>query len=675
MERVEVFLMGSDLRKILGDLQRSRLIQSIDSESNRDLKIDPVLLDLKSRLEKILDFLTPMEPPVKGLKALLSPGGVKFRISPGSVKSFTGKWLSSIEKRTIPLESSIRVLEEDIERIRDILDRLSSLSGLDVDLETLSSFKKVRVRLGTTRRFNELKGAVTSIGGDIQSSLLDKKEGLHAVRITYTSSIQNEMTEALRGRIFTEMTLDTGRIRNILKRNGADLDILNLGIGRLIPRLESVRDQLERKLLGIRAEGAVIASELLPPGRAYHEIMEMEIEKEAMRSSLKRTKYTDRITGWIERNRLDDLNDILTTRCKDRFHLDHRPPTDEEILENKVPTKLKNGWLGTMFEPLTNTFAVPKYDELDPSLWISIPFILFFGLMLGDAGYGLLIMSLTAPVIIFSRNNPSIKMTAWMGFFMGLATTLSGIWMGAFFGDLVPRVILGNAGSPLFTFEFLGYQMPYDTLKDPMLLFQISLYIGLLQLNLGILLYGIDKLSKKDVFGFFKGTISWILIQVGGVIFVGALLIGWWELDTVLTAVGGGAFILGTILLTLESKGMVLFDIEGFVGDWISYTRILALGLSTFGLAMAFNIVGRMLLEASVAMIPIVFLLLVFLHIFNLLLQALGAAVHSLRLQFVEFFGRFYEGGGRTFEPFGMERYYTRQTSECYGSEGERDGC
>jgi V/A-type H+-transporting ATPase subunit I len=398
-------------------------------------------------------------------------------------------------------------------------------------------------------------------------------------------------------------------------------------------------------------------------------------ERSNLDSALKKTRYASRITGWVEQDRIAELKDILTLRCKERFHIDNRPPNREEIDENSVPTSLKNVWLGRMFEPLTNTFAVPKYNEIDPSLWISIPFILFFGLMLGDAGYGLLIMAISSFLVLFSGRSDTLRMTGWMGFLMGLSTTVSGIWMGAFFGDLIPRVFLGRPGSPLFTFDLFGYSMPYDTLKDPMLLFQVSLYIGLIQLNLGIILKGIDRIVKKDLFGFFKSTVSWFLIQLGGVIFVGALLIGWWELDTLLTSVGAISFMAGSILLAFEAKGMVLFNIEGYVGDWISYTRILALGLSTFGLAMAFNIVGRMLVDASLAMLPVVILLLVFLHIFNLLLQALGAAVHSLRLQFVEFFGRFYEGGGRTFEPFGMERVHTREPPLCSPEGGDDAVC
>jgi V/A-type H+-transporting ATPase subunit I len=285
--------------------------------------------------------------------------------------------------------------------------------------------------------------------------------------------------------------------------------------------------------------------------------------------------------------------------------------------------------------------------------------------MLGDAGYGLLILLPSIYIYIKGKKSQTLRSIGALGVLMGLSTTISGIWMGALFGDLIPRLIYNTPGEPLYELTIFGYKMPYDTLKDPMLLFQISLWLGLAQLDLGILLLGYDRLRKKNIWGFFKGSISWLLIQIGAVIFIGALLVGWWELDTPLTIIGASTFLSGSLLMAFEGGAMFLFDIEGLLGDWISYTRILALGLSTFGLAMAFNIVGEMLVDITPLLIPVVFILLFILHIFNLLLQTLGAAVHSIRLQFVEFFGRFYEGGGELFEPFGREREFTRHPAEA----------
>ena len=119
--------------------------------------------------------------------------------------------------------------------------------------------------------------------------------------------------------------------------------------------------------------------------------------------------------------------------------------------------------------------------------------------------------------------------------------------------------------------------------------------------------------------------------------------------------------IIGIILLFIAGGPVGFFDITGYVGDWLSYARLLALGLATAGMALAFNEVSRLLGE----MIPyigivITIILLIIMHLVNLGLSALGAGVHSLRLQYVEFFNRFYEGGGHEFSPFKMKRKYTK---------------
>lgn len=660
MEMVEIFLMKGDLKKVLEDLQGSRLIHSMRTDRMPEQEIAPELFRSRSRLERIEDLLGPLEEPVKGLKGLLLGGPRKYYIDEGKLLFSLNKWLSGVEKIVKPFEKKLKESNELISDIDELITRLSPLSGLDIDLKTLDSFRRSKVKVGTTKRFDELSNSIMEVGGDIQSSLLDKKEGLHAVRIAYLASSEKKISDTLKGRTFTESNIDVSRVKNILKRASSDQDLINLRIDRLLPRLDLIKEGLQKDREDLLKRGSVLASRILPALRAYMEELEIRLERSSFGWNLKSTRYAKVITGWVEKDRFQEIKDIMECRSLGRHHINRRDPTDEEIEANKVPTKLKNNWLGTMFEPMTKTFAIPRYNEIDPSIFISLPFILFFGLMLGDAGYGIVIMSVTGFLLLKGPKKGSFRMTVWMGFLMGLSTTIAGIWMGAFFGDLVPRLILGTPDSPLYSVDIFGMSLPYNTLKDPMLLFQISLYIGVAQLNIGILLLGIDKLIKKKVWGFLKGTVSWLLVQSGGLIFLGSFLFGWWDLTTPLLVLGASSFFIGTALMAFESKGMVLFDIEGYVGDWISYTRILALGLSTFGLALAFNIIGRMIAETHIIIIPLVIILMTLLHLFNMLLQSLGAAIHSLRLQFVEFFGRFYEGGGVPFEPFGMERNFTK---------------
>lgn len=673
MKWVDIYLLRSDLKRIMDRLHDNHIIQLDRKGGARDVTIDPDLLEVKNRLDKLIEFLMPMEPKQKGILTPFLVDEKRILIEPTSAHKEVKNWLKKAEAEVLPMRMEMDLINDDLTYFSEIKERLTSLTGLDVDLLTILSFTMVRVKVGTTRKYAELLEEMKKLDADLEGSLLDKKEGIHSVRILYTKGNAQQVEDALRGRLFSEINLDIPRIKEFLLRRVGSSDLLGQPILKIINELEAVHDQLEVMREEVRSKGSKTASRIILGARTWREAIEIELDKKGAIFNFRGTTYTNQISGFTEADRMGELRKILETSTRNRYHLDQRDPSQKEISENKVPTKLANGKFTRLFEPLTLTFSTPKYNEIDPSAWISIPFILFFGLMLGDSGYGLLI--LIPSIYIFSKGKKSqtLRNIGAIGILMGLATTLAGIWMGAFFGDLIPRLIYDRPGEPLFTLNVLGYKMPYDTLKDPMVLFQISLWLGLAQLNLGFILLGIDRLKKKEIWGFFKGTVSWLLIQVGAVIFIGALLIGWWELNTILIIIGASTFISGSGMLFFEVGPMFLFDIEGLLGDWISYTRILALGLSTFGLAMAFNIVGEMLMDIHWSLVIVVVILLFSLHIFNLLLQALGAAVHSIRLQFVEFFGRFFEGGGELFEPFGREREFTLGLDEKNFSGGRRE--
>ncbi|MBN1538527.1 MAG: V-type ATP synthase subunit I [Candidatus Thermoplasmatota archaeon] len=653
-------MMGSDLVGIMDNLYDSRILQVHDENAKREPFYRKDLLEIKSRLDKLVDFLEPLKDEKRGLLTLLEvPDRERIPVNPADVVKRSISFLKDAEAEMGPLRKEFERIDDDREYISEMKERLTMLTGLDLDLLAMSSLSRTIVKVGTTRRFLDLTSELSKVKAEVQGSLLDKKERIQSVRILYTRGNAKEVEGMIRGRLFSEINLDIPRLKDFLKRTTGSTKLLGLPILQIIRELEEMDDRFdtERVLLGSR--GAEMADRLLPLAMAWREAAEIEMEKSNAASILEGTAYTNRISGFVEADRVVELRSLLNDLVNDRYHMEERDPTGDEISDNKVPTKLRNGRFSRLFEPLTLTFSTPRYNEIDPSMWISIPFILFFGLMLGDAGYGILLLLPSIYIYFKGEKSTFLRNIGALGILMGISTTIAGIWMGAFFGDLVPRLFFGDPLKPLFSLTIGGYQLPYNTLKDPMLLFQVSLYLGLAQLNLGFILLGVDRLRKKDLWGFVKGTISWALVQVGAVIFIGAILIGWWELNTILTVIGAATFISGAVLLIFEVGAMFLFNIEGLVGDWISYTRILALGLSTFGLAMAFNIVGEMLVDIHAAMIPLVVILLVFLHVFNLLLQTLGAAVHSVRLQFVEFFSRFFEGGGELFTPFGREREYT----------------
>ena len=310
-------------------------------------------------------------------------------------------------------------------------------------------------------------------------------------------------------------------------------------------------------------------------------------------------------------------------------------------------------------------FALPKYNEINPTIIMGIFFILFFGLMLSDAGYGLVILILSLyGYFKLGKHSDMFKSWSFMGFWMGLVTTIVGFLTNSFFGDLIPRFFYGNPAMPLYSLNIGGIQLPANPIKDPLTILTIALLCGLIHLNVGVILGIYQAYKRKEYKEMMTGKLCWVFLQIGGGILICKMLL---QIPFIqpLIYLGSIFVIIGIIQLFAHAGPIGFFDITGYVGDWLSYARLLALGLATAGMALAFNVIAQ-LMGSMIPVIGIVIMiiLLVFAHIINLGLQALGAGIHSLRLQYVEFFNRFYEGGGKEFSPLRIRRKYTKIEKE-----------
>jgi V/A-type H+-transporting ATPase subunit I len=326
------------------------------------------------------------------------------------------------------------------------------------------------------------------------------------------------------------------------------------------------------------------------------------------------------------------------------------------------PVHLKTPEWAKPFRTFLDLFATPKYNEIDPMIFMSIFFVLFFGIMLGDAGYGLLLLALSIfGYFKFDKISETIKSWSFMGIWLALVTIVVGTLTNSFFGDLIPRFFFNNPDQQLYSLTIAGTHFPIEPLRDPLVILTMSLLFGLIHLNIGIILAMYQSYKRKDYSSFVVKHFSWIPLQLGGGLLIGALLLKMWELGAIEFYFAAILVIIGFILRMKDAGPLGFFDITGYIGDWLSYARLLALGLGTTGMALAFNIVAQ-IIPQMIPVVGIIFtpIILILAHTANLGLQTLGAGVHSLRLQYVEFFNRFYEGGGKKFEPFSIERKYTR---------------
>ena len=321
-------------------------------------------------------------------------------------------------------------------------------------------------------------------------------------------------------------------------------------------------------------------------------------------------------------------------------------------VDDNPPIKLKNNWFVRQFEVLTDMYGRPGYDGFDPTPFISVFFLLFFAFCMGDCGYGLLLIVIG----LLLKKVDSFKDMAPLVVILGIGTTVIGFLFHTFFSlDISSWSIFAPVKGIFLPAKIAGYD-------GPMVL---SIVVGIIHLCLAMCVKTYEETKNK---GFVNalGTWGWTLLIVGGVIIGSLALVG--VLDKELTKwsviVIGVVSALGIFVFNdmkrnkLANVGMGLWDTyntaTGLLGDVLSYLRLYALGLAGSMLGMAFNNIGQMILgDGSNALLWIPFVLIVVIgHTLNIAMAALGAFVHPLRLNFLEFFKNSgYEATGRNFNP------------------------
>lgn len=353
--------------------------------------------------------------------------------------------------------------------------------------------------------------------------------------------------------------------------------------------------------------------------------------------SLLTSKSAFILKGYVPTKKADELVNKLNEKFICHTETEKASP-DEDF-----PILLENNSIVTPFESVTKMFSTPNPKDLDPTPIMTIFYIIFFGMMLADGGYGLL-MSIICFIVVkkMKLRKGTGNLIKLIGI-CGLSTSAWGFIFGSFFGFEVPGLI--------------------NPLTDVMLLMGMSLLFGILQIFVGLGMKGYLYIKQKDYMSFFSETILWYFLLTGLCILIVPIVAG--DIGPLAT-VGKYLAIIGAVGVVLTAgraqknifkrlfKGVSgLYDIVSYFGDILSYTRLMALCLSSAVIAQVVNILGGMM-----GPIPFFFIGLIG-HAINLGINALGAYVHTSRLQFVEFFGKFFEGGGKNFTPFRKNVKYT----------------
>lgn len=381
-----------------------------------------------------------------------------------------------------------------------------------------------------------------------------------------------------------------------------------------------------------------------------HDYFTLEVAKAESENRTQTTSSTYYLEAWLPEGEKDRVDKDLENSPLSLAY------TIREPLESETPpTYVESNGVVAPYESVTNMFSVPFYKEIDPNPSVAFFFFLIFGMMLGDAGYGLL-LTLGTGIILALRKPPKGEMNLVKIMFMGgISTFIWGFLFGSYFG---------------LSATDLGIWCWFNPIEDPMPLLILSLAVGVVQMFFGMAINMVALIKKHQPVWGISSAFSWYFLALGiGGIF-GASYIGAWA------KTAGIVFaVLGVVLLMLSGTfgkrgakkvtGALssLYGIINFFSDMMSYTRIFGLGLASGVIGMVFNeiasvISGMMPFKFMGVIVTIIICIIG--HTFNISINALGAYVHNSRLQFVEFFGKFYTGGGELFAPLGSQMQYYR---------------
>lgn len=378
------------------------------------------------------------------------------------------------------------------------------------------------------------------------------------------------------------------------------------------------------------------------------ETNELEIIKAKL--NLYETDSCFELKGFIPEKEEDRFNGIVS---KYTAYAEIEDPTEED----DVPVLLENNKFVAPYESITEMYALPVYSGIDPNMAMAPFYLVLFGMMFGDAGYGFLMSLVCGLVILFADPKPRMKRTMTLFFMCGLSTIVWGLLFGTVFGNSISVI-----AQTYFGLDYTFQPLWFDPINNPIQMLVLSIAIGYVQILVSLVMKAITAFHKGDWKAAVFDAGFWFITLIGiGLLVVGMVVFEALKLPGIIVTLVGVAGLLLTqgrekknIIGKITGGLLSLYDSTGYLSDLLSYSRILALGLSSSVIGQVFNTIGSLM---GPGIGSFLFFLIVFIigHALNFALSFLSAYVHASRLQFIEFYGRFYESGGRPFSPLSVD--------------------
>jgi len=647
MSKFDLVVFAEQRAKVLKKLQKFKEVNFVDIElhdENGELSKDAVegvtkyvnneeLTHIDERLYQLsnaISLIKKYDERKTRLRDVIY-GNENYTFDELAKKVLTYDW-KKVSSELNKIGTQYSQIKSEISKKYMRYDEIDLWERLDVNPKELKNLKKVNTFLGTVPI--KLKGTFIDGISELDKTYYEelkivKDEVYYLVISSIDESEKKKLAEVFRNSSFTVENLDIDAVPQDYKN----------GLQKEISELKKEKRRLKAQIKTY--------SEDLTDLQAVYEYMQNKKLRIVESEKLAQTENTILIKGWIPTEKVSEFEKVIKDEAGDNYYLTF---TDADRDDATVPIKLKNGKVASTFENLTGMYAYPRYNEIDPTPLFTPFYILFFGMMGADVGYGLVLLLATMFVLKVVNLSSQMRKSIKFFFYLSFSVIFWGLLYGSYFGATIPGM-----------WRLVDPASQYNDLLIGSILFGVvHIFVGLAIKAYMLIRDGKSLEAVYDV-------LFWYMALIGGMLF---LIFKLMNLSAVVANVSMWVMIAGMAGIVLtggrEAKGVgaklggglySLYGISSYVGDFVSYSRLMALGLSGGFIASAINMIAGMISGSWVGMIFIPVILIAG-HLFNMFLSFLGAYVHTSRLMYVEYFGKFYEGGGKPFKDFRTENKY-----------------
>ena len=667
MEHIRLIAMIRDHKAILDMLQRQGMID-ISDETHEDEVFQKVdTLNIRQALYK--DIETAEESVTfldkyagcKGQSMAFLHGRKTKSIKEGEAILKKQKEDMNLARRIVFLEQEMREAEVRILRLNMELASLEPWLGLSVP-QQFDGTKKTAIFIGILEGEYSLESIHQKIEATnpelsaIHIEIISDKNNQTCIMVIAPKYLRRQTEEGLRNINFARPPSAGNKIPVEEKV------LLNAEVDKISETIMACKSELE-SYAQKREDLCYLQDSLKIRADKY------EIEERLMQSA-----HVFVLSGYLPADAADAVERKLTDNydCAVERTIAERPG-------GEVPVLLKNNWFAEPTEGIVESYSMPGQEDIDPTAVMSVFYYLMFGLMFGDAGYGFIMAGICGFLLVrFKNMEPNWSKNIRMFFWCGIATIFWGVIFSSYFGNAVDVI-----GKTFFGVDVSIPPVWFYIEEKPMLMLVFCLGLGILHLTAGFIMKGITVFRNGDKAGIICETVFplmlWYPLMVllaNSDMFFGLAgirlpltesAISICQNVAVVAVVGiiltGGRGTKNIALRLLQGLFAAYNALSGWLGDMLSYSRLLALGLASGVIASVMNQLGSMVGKGVVGVIAFI-IIFIFGHAMNFGINVLGAYVHSNRLEYIEFFGKFYEGGGRKFKPLKMQTKYYKIIEE-----------